>query len=152
MSCVIVLTPVIIASWPAIAGAIVAATASMGWELARDQDQAGKVVGRQSTAVDLANVDVVAAALGRGEKITARRGDITVTFASDPRGRFSVHVDGPLAKAELERIGNELGGAVVQQYMHRRLGEELAAQGFITVEEERTPDRTIRMRVRRYEA
>ena len=147
MSVCIVLTPVVIASWPAIAGAIVAAATAMGYEVATE---AALARGATRTALDLKNVDVLAESLGRGESVTVRKGAVVVTFAVDARGRFSCHVDGPLAKAELERIGRELGGAVIQQYVHRRLHEELEHQGFTVVQEERTEDRSIRVRVRRY--
>ena len=148
MSCSIVLIPVVVASWPAIAGAVAAATAALGYQIVRDGKQSSEVHNR--TELEVANVEAVAENLGRGEEVVARKGNILVTFKVDARGRFTVHVDGPVAKTELERIGRELAGAVVQQYVHRRLSEELAHQGFVAVEEERTPDRTIRMRVRRY--
>lgn len=148
MSCCIVLAPVVIASWPAIAGAIVAAATAMGYEMSKESGRSAQTSTR--AALDLSNIDVLAESLGRGESVTVRKGAVVVTFAVDARRRFSCHVDGPLPKAELERIGKELGGAVIQQYVHRRLGEELAQQGFTVVQEERSEDRSIHVRVRRY--
>lgn len=147
MSVSIVVVPIVIASWPAIAGAVAAAAATMGYQITRDKSPVNTVNRAQ---LEMANVEAIADTLGRGEQVRARKGDVSVIFQVDARGKFAVHVDGPLPKAELERIGKELGGAVVQQYVHRRLSEELAHQGFVTVEEERAPDRTVHMRVRRY--
>lgn len=149
MSCSIVVIPIVVASWPTIAGAVAAATAALGYQIMRDKQKA-VAQGRTRAELEVDNVSAISDSLGRGEEIVARKGDIAVTFKVDPRGRFTVHVDGPGAKSDLERIGKELAGAVVQQYVHRRLSEELAHQGFITVEEERTADRSIHMRVRRH--
>jgi hypothetical protein len=60
-------------------------------------------------------------------------------------------VEGDLSKDKLKAIGEDLSGRVIQQYVYRRMAEELKQNGFMTLSEEKGPDETIRLHVRRYE-
>ncbi len=53
-------------------------------------------------------------------------------------------------KAQLKAIGAELSQRIVQNYVYRRMTEELAAQGFVTVEEQQGADASIKIRVKRF--
>ena len=60
-------------------------------------------------------------------------------------------MDGNLSKDELRKIGEDLAGRVVQQYVYRKLTEELHNNGFITLDEAKGPDESIRLHVRRHQ-
>jgi hypothetical protein len=75
---------------------------------------------------------------------------VQVIFSKDARGHLKTCVEGPLGKAALKAIGEELSQRVVQQYVYRRLQDELAAQGFVTVAEEEAADSAIKLRVKRF--
>jgi len=156
MSAVIVLTPVIITAWPMIASAVVSAAAAAGFALQKEeqrqkQDQGEKKDPKESLELDVDNVDIIQESMSRDEEITVVRDGVTVTFSLDARGHFKTCVDGNVSKEELERIGQDLAGRVVQQYVYGRISSEMEAQGFATVEEDRGPDDSIRLRVRRFE-
>ncbi|MCX7048651.1 MAG: hypothetical protein NTX50_24585, partial [Candidatus Sumerlaeota bacterium] len=96
------------------------------------------------------NVDVVTDSLRLDDQIAVEREGARVIFSRDGRGRLKVFVEGDMPRSELERIGQDLAGLVVQQYIHRRLSEEFERRGFVMLEEEREPDQTIRLHVRLY--
>jgi len=60
-------------------------------------------------------------------------------------------VEGDLDKDQLRSVGEELSGLVIQQYVYRKLSQELAQSGFSTLAEEKAPDGSIRLHVRRYQ-
>ena len=74
-----------------------------------------------------------------------------MTFARDARGAFKTCVEGDLAEDELKKIGEDLSGRVIQQYVYRRLSQALGQNGFSTVSEEKAADGAIHLRVRRYQ-
>jgi len=148
MGATIVLIPVVITAWPMIAASVTAAAVSAGFHVM-------KVVKKQKKveAIDLTmdNMDVVAESLARDDKITVARDAVEVTFSRDAHGHFKTSVEGNMAKDELKKIGEDLAGRVIQSYIHKRLSQELQNQGFVTLEEEKGPEDTIRLTVRRYE-
>src|SRR5271170_2098075 len=99
MSCVCILTPVVIAAWPAFSAAAVAAANSLGYVLVDEkvrQRQAAKTEneGRQ-VSLEITNSELVTGQLGRDQQICVTRNGVTVTFSRDDRGRASVCVTGP---------------------------------------------------------
>ncbi len=150
MSCVIVLTPVVIASWPTIAASVAVVAAAMGYTQIKEPAKLKQLVGGTCVDLEVDHVDAVADAMGRDESIVIERQGVRVTFSKDARGQFKTAVHGHLPKAELSAIGQEISQRVVQQYVYRRLADELTAQGFITVNEEQALDQTIRIHVKRF--
>ena len=68
------------------------------------------------------------------------------------RGRASLCVEGEgYSKAELQAIGEELSKRVIQTYVYQRLRDEMQSRQFNVVEEERTEDNSIRLKVRRWD-
>jgi hypothetical protein len=96
---------------------------------------------------EVPNSEVLAETLSRGEKIRIVKGDITVEFAVDDRGRCTVCASGDRSKAELRRIGEEVSGRVVQQFAYHKLVTELKNRGYQIAEESVTGDQSIQMRV-----
>jgi len=150
MSCVIVLAPIVIASWPVLAAAVVSAAASAGFRVVRKEEPQLRKAKR---SVDLAmeNADVVADSLSPDQKIVVEKDGIRVTFSRDARGRFKTCSEGDASDDELRKIGEDLSGRVIQQYVYRKLSQELGQSGFSTVSEEKAPDGAIRLHVRRYQ-
>lgn len=152
MSAVVVLAPIVIASWPILASAVVAAAASAGFRVVRNgQPQVKKAAAKNSVDLTMENADVVADSLSPDQKVVVERNGVVVSFSRDARGSFRTCVEGDLSKEELQKIGEELSGRVIQQYVYRRLSQELGQNGFSTVSEEKAPDGAIRLHVRRYE-
>lgn len=151
MSCVVVLAPIVVASWPVLASAVVAAAASAGFRVVKKDQSAVKKAAANSVFLQMENADVVADSLSPDQKIVIERGGMTVTFSRDARGRFSTCAEGDASKDELRKIGEDLSGRVIQQYVYRRLSQELGQNGFSTVSEEKAPDGAIKLHVRRYQ-
>jgi hypothetical protein len=157
MSCVCILTPVVIAAWPAFSAAVVAASASLGYQvaagaadMAKNQKAADK--GSRNVQLEIENSEVVTNQLGRDQRIMVTKGGVTITFSRDARGKASLCVTGEgHSKEELQAMGQELSQAVVQQYVYQKLMSEMQARGFNVIEEEANADRSIRLKVRHWE-
>jgi hypothetical protein len=151
MSAVVVLAPIVVASWPILASAVVAAAASAGFRVVRKDQPQLKKAAKNSVDLAMENADVVADSLSPDQKVVVERDGVVVSFSRDARGSFRTCVEGDLSKEELRKIGEDLSGRVIQQYVYRRLSQELGQNGFSTVAEEKAPDGAIRLHVRRYE-
>jgi hypothetical protein len=157
MSAVCILTPVVIAAWPAFSAAVVAAAASFGYQVASEVNaQVSSATAQNksnSVRLEIERSEVVTSQLGRDQHITVTRNGVTVTFSRDARGKASLCVTGTAGqgKEELRALGEELSQCVVQQYVYQRLMDEMRARGFNVVEEEMNEDRSIRLKVRHWE-
>lgn len=157
MSAVCILAPVVIAAWPAFSAAVVAAATSLGYQIANEaanEKRAATVARKESSKVELEieRSEVVTSQLGRDQRITVTREGVTVTFSRDARGKASLCVTGEgYSQEELRALGEELSRCVVQQYVYKKLMDEMHARGFNVVEEEVNEDRSIRLKVRHWE-
>ena len=157
MSCVCILTPVVIAAWPAFSAAITAAAVSLGYQVAAEAANAKRAMPPaqakpRSVQLEIDNSEVVTSQLGRDQRMTVSKEGVSITFSRDARGRASLCVSGEgHTKEELEALGRELSQAVVQQYVYQKLMDEMRARGFNVVEEETREDRSIRLTVRHWE-
>ena len=155
MGAVNILAPVVIAAWPAFSAAVVAAAASLGYQVASEaKNQAAAAAQKQAKPVrlEIERSEVVTDKLGRDQHMTVTRSGITVTFSRDARGRASLQVTGTgQGQEELRALGEELSQRVVQQYVYQKLMDEMRKRGFNVVEEEQSEDRSIRLKVRRWE-
>ena len=156
MSAVCILTPVVIMAWPAFSAAVVAAAASLGYQVAAEvnSQRPGETVKKASGAVQLEieRSEVVTNQLARDQRIAVSREGVTVTFSRDVRGKASLCVSGNGQSDEtLRALGEELSQAVVQQYVYQKLMGEMRTRGFNVVEEEVNEDRSIRLKVRHWE-
>ena len=156
MSCVCILTPVVIAGWPAFSAAVVSAANSLGYVLVDESIQQfnrakAKDAGRK-VSLEITNSELVTGQLGRDQQISVTRNGVTVTFARDERGKASVCVTGPgFTEEELYALGQELSQRVVQKYVHQRLLEEIRARQYVVVEEEVDENQAIRLKVRHWD-
>jgi hypothetical protein len=157
MSAVSILTPVVVAAWPIFTAAVAAAATSLGYTVvAESMDKLGQATNEKNVAkqveLQIANTELVTGQLGRDQRITVSRNDVTVTFSRDARGRAQVCVNGAGQPEEaLRALGQELSQSVVQHYVYRKLIDECRARQFIIVEEEVEADKSIRLKVRQWE-
>lgn len=156
MSCVCILTPVVVAAWPAFSAAVTSAAASLGYQMVADQKQRcetdAALPATRTVTLEIPRSEVVTDQLGRDQRIKVARDGVTVTFSRDPRGRASVCVSGPgRAEEELRQLGEEISQRVVQRYVYQRLVEEMQARHFTIVEEEVDEHHAIRLKVRHWE-
>lgn len=153
MSAVCILTPVVIAAWPAFSAAVVAAATSLGYQLVADDQAEGEVSAERRIELEIPQSEIVTGTIGRDQRIRVVREGVTVTFSRDARGRASICVTGEgLADEELRALGEEMSQRVVQQYVYQRLMDEMRQRGFNVVEERIEEERAIRLHVRHWEA
>jgi len=155
MSTVLVLTPVVIASWPAITAAVAGAAAALGFatkqavqELVK-QDQ--QVEAKQEVEVELHQSEVVAGQIKVGQEIVLSKGNVEIRVRRDERGRCVVCAAGKgLSKAELRQIAEQFAQRVTQCFVYDKVMRELKAKNFNVVNEEVTANQDIRIHVRRF--
>jgi hypothetical protein len=151
MSCVIVVTPLIIGSWPAITAAVTAALGTMGYALAKDTGPNRRVRGdtKARAEIEVENSEILEGAAGTDEEMVVEKDGIRAVFSRDARGALKVCMEGEgYSKTDLRKIGEELIGRVTQQYVYHKLMTELHERKMNVVDEEVAEDRTIRIRVR----
>ena len=157
MSCVCILTPVVIAAWPAFSAAVAAAATALGYTLVEEgiqQHQSSRLgeTGERTVNLEIGQSEIVTNQLGRDQQIRVTRDGVTVTFSRDARGKASICVTGPgHSDEELRAMGEELSRRVVQKYVHQRLMEEIRTRQFVVVEEEVDETNTIRLKVRHWD-
>lgn len=150
MSAVCVLTPLVISSWPAIAAAVSGAAAALGYSLARSNKEASEDQSFSRTVeTEIANSEIVAEAMTRGETMTIVKDDVTIEFRRDERGRCAVCVTGAKhSDRALRKIGEEVAGRVIQQFTYHKLLSELKNRKYHVAGEEVLQDDSVRVRVR----
>ncbi len=150
MSVVFVVSPMVVAGWPLLCGAVAAAAASLGYKaLAAEQTEVLDTT--RQIEISMENSQVVAESMARGSQFSICKDDVTATFSRSGDGRCVVHVSGDnRTDAELKQIGQELVGRVTQQYAYNKVVTELKGQGFTVTGEEVTNDKAIRIHVSKY--
>src|SRR4051794_22278766 len=96
MSCVCILTPVVIAAWPSFSAAVVAAATSLGYVAVAEQSQhqSRTAAALNRINLEIENSEIVTTQIGRDQKISVVRDGVKVTFARDARGSASLCVEG----------------------------------------------------------
>lgn len=150
MSAVIVVTPLVIGSWPVITAAVTAAVSSMGFSLLSATDNAGRrTEARSREEIEIEDSDILAEAGGVEQELVVERSGVRAVFSRDARGALRLCLEGQgLSKSQLRALGEELIGRVTQQFVYHKLKTELKERNLNIVEEEMSADRTIRIRVR----
>jgi hypothetical protein len=156
MSCVCILTPVVIAAWPAFSAAVVAAANSLGYALVEEGIKQRRSVAEKNAShqvsLEISNSELVTDQLGRDQQICVSRQGVTVAFSRDARGRASVCVSGQgYTEDELRALGQELSQRVVQKYVYQRLIDEMHTRQFTVVEEQVDENQAIRLRLRHWD-
>lgn len=155
MSCVCILTPIVIAAWPTFSAAVMAAATSLGYQVVSEvkRDRAA-AASKPSSRINLEipQSELVTDSLARDQRMVVTRAGVTVTFSRDERGKAAICVSGEgYADEKLRALGEELSGRVVQQYVYQKLMDEMRTRGFVVVEEETTEGQAIRLKVRHWD-
>lgn len=97
--------------------------------------------------------DAVEEEVKRDQVLRFEKDGIIVTFKRDLRGKFSIRVTGPDSKTkrELEYLGREFMGAVVQQFAYNKMALEMERRGANIVGEEITEEGDIVLKLRRWD-
>lgn len=151
MSTVLVVTPLVVASWPLMSAAITAAVGTMGFAAAHNAGpRVRQIIDPKTRAeIELEDSEILAGTAGSGEQMIVERDGIRATFSRDARGALKLCVEGNgQSKAELKRIGEALVGRVTQQYAYHRLVSELKERRMTIVNERIGEDQAIHIRVR----
>lgn len=154
MSTVLILTPVIIASWPAITAAVAGAAAALGLAVTHSVkesvEQANAEV-EQSVEVELAQSQVLAQSIATGKEIVVTKDNVELRVSRDQRGRCVVCAKGlGYSKAELKQMAEEFTQKLTQCFTYNRVVSELKNKNFQIVNEEVTEDESVRINVRRW--
>lgn len=157
MSCVCILTPLILAAWPEFREAVEEAANSLGYtildEISRRTQKKREVQGGgRSVTLEIEQSEIITNQLERDQRIRVTRAGATVTFSRDAHGKASVCVSGQgYTDEQLREIGEELSHRVVQKYVYQRLMDEVKARQFLVVEEDVDETHAIRLKVRHWD-
>lgn len=155
MGAICILTPIVIAAWPAFSAAVVAAASSLGYQLVtyREPDLERATVDRPlKVRMTIEESEVVTDRLARDQQISVTRDGVTIAFARDARGKASVCVTGTgHTEEELRALGEEMGQCVVQQYVYQRIKDEIRSRRFVVVEDRVDETRAIHLKVRHWD-
>ncbi len=156
MSTVIILTPIIISSWPVIAAAAGAAAASLGLIAQSTVSEAAKnsalLEVENSVEVDVSESTTVAQNMKENQKLefTTQEG-LKITIGRDARGKCTVCASGKgFSKAELKQKSEEFVEKFTQCYVYNKVVTELKAKKFQIVDQKVEDDQSIRVNVRRW--
>lgn len=151
MSTVIILTPIIVASWPTITAAVAAAAVGLGLTVKEEIQNEVEVEVENQVEVEMENSEVVAKSMAVGKELVLTKGEITIRVRRDERGQCHVCAEGKgHTKAELKQIAEEFVQKLTQCYAYHLTVSELKNKEFQMVNEEVTEDGSIRLHVRRW--
>lgn len=160
MGTILILTPIIIANWPAITAAVAGAAVAMGFVVKDAAKEAVEVAAKaeaqaqqRSVEVGLDESQVLAQSVATGEEIVLKKGTIELRVRRDERGRCAVCAKGiGHTDAELRAIAQQFSERMTQCFVYNKVMTEMKAKGFQVVNEEVMDDESVRIHVRRWEA
>ena len=152
MSTILVVTPIIIASWPAITAAVSAAISVAGFTVVQ---QAASLTANQTARsreiIDIEESEILDASVGTDEVLVVEKDGVRATFRRDARGGLQICMEGDhVSKAKLRSMGEELLGKVTQQYAYHRIVTELKNRNMTIVDEHMTETESVKIRIRNW--
>jgi hypothetical protein len=153
MSAVVLIAPMIVAGWPAICAAVGSAATALGYALSRRGSLETTETARECRVeLEVKDSQVVGESLRPEERLVFERGGVTLIFEKDPRGHCRLVASGmKRTRSELLQTGREFLSRFTQQFVHDKIRRELASRGYTVVNEEVRPDRSIHIKLRRWE-
>lgn len=150
MSSIIVVAPLLIASWPVLSAAIAGVVGSLGFSVVKGREERVplSITGPERVEVEVADSEVLAGAVGGPEEMVVVREGVTIRFGRDARGSLRLCLEGSLPKRQLRQIGEELMGRVTQQFVYNKVMTELRERGLPVLDEQVLPDQSVKIRVR----
>jgi ABC-type transporter MlaC component len=154
MSTILILTPVIVSSWPAISAAAAGAAAALGFT-ARHAVQEMRRQQKEETVekveLELAGSEVLAQSLATDQQIVLTKGAVQMVVERDARGQCRVCASGPgLSNQQLQETAEQFTQKLTQCFIYDKVVRELKNKSFQVVNEEVLPDQSIRIHVRRW--
>ena len=156
MSTVVILTPIIIGSWPTITAAVAGAATALGLALKETVKEEVKQANEQANVeqqveIALSESEVLAQSMATNKEIVLTKGNIELRVRRDERGRCTVCAKGKgHSKAELKQMAEQFTQKMTQCFVYNRVATELKNKGFQTINEEIMDDEAIRINVRRW--
>lgn len=153
MSTIIILAPVIISSWPAIAATVGVAAASLGL-VANEVANEGKnkVEQEQSIELDISGNTTISETLSEDQKLEFVSNEgIKITVKCDERGRCSVCATGKgFSDSKLKERAEQFVEKLTQCYVYNKVVNELKNKKFQIVDQKVGDDESIKINVRRW--
>lgn len=157
MSTVLILAPVIISNWPAIAVAAAGAASALGFTVRQtpqetvQQSRQTETETEQNVELELANSEVLTQGLATDQKMILTKGSMRIVVERDARGRCKVCASGRgHNKAELKQAAEEFTQKLTQCFIYDKVMRQLKSKSFQVVNEELMQDDSIRIHVRRW--
>lgn len=157
MSVITIITPIITASWPILAPAIISAASTLGFSLVkadleeRKREKTKKNIEKNISIIELENSKVINESIPIEGSFKLNKEGITVTFSKNLQGKLNVRVEGQgIPQEKLKEIGSKLVSQIVQRYVYNKVINELKRQNYSIIEQEIKPDNTIRILVRKW--
>jgi hypothetical protein len=154
MSAVLVLTPIIIASWPAITAAVAGAASAMGMivnEKVKEAVKENQQTSEKTVEIELSESEIIAASITAEKEIVVSKGDIEIRIKRDQDGRCVVCAKGKgHSESELKQTAEQFSQKLTQCYIYDKVMRELKSKDFQVINEEVTNDQSIRIHVRRW--
>ncbi|MEN6332660.1 MAG: DUF1257 domain-containing protein [Phycisphaerales bacterium] len=155
MSTVLILAPVIISNWPAIAVAAAGAASALGFTIRQTAQEAAKqgqqTQTEQNVEMELADSEVLAQGLAGNQKIVLTKDAVQIVVERDARGRCKVCASGKgQSKAQLKQAAEEFTQKLTQCFIYDKVMRQLKGKNFQVVNEELMQDDSIRIHVRRW--
>ncbi len=155
MSTVLILAPVIISNWPAIAVAAAGAASALGFTMKQTAEETVKrdeqAATQENVELELAESQVLAQGLATDQKIVLTKGSMQITVQRDARGRCKVCASGTgQNKAQLKQAAEEFTQKLTQCFIYDKVMKQLKGKNFQVVNEQVAQDESIRIHVRRW--
>lgn len=154
MSAVLILTPVIIGSWPAITVAVAGAASAMGLlikDSVKETVSQTQINTEENVEIELSQSQVLAQSMATDQEIVLTKGTVELRVKRDQRGRCSICAKGSgHSKAELKNIAEEFTQKLTRCFVYDKVVRELKNKDFQIVNEEVAEDESIRIHVRRW--
>jgi len=154
MSAILVLTPIVIGSWPVITAAVAGAAAAMGLvvsETVKETVKESQSNVEQNVEFELSDSKVLVESMTTDQEIVLTKGTIELRVKRDERGRCIVCAKGlGHSEAELKQVAQEFTQKLTQCFVYDKVVRELKNKEFQVVNEEVMEDESIHIHVRRW--
>lgn len=157
-----VLTPIVGASFPALAPLILAAGGALGYKVMVDMKEGGQLntklrqklqeTNTVNLRVDELIFDSMKEEVKRADSLYLEKGEIVLALIKDERDKLRIEVSGPddYSKRQLEEEGRAFAEELAQMFAMNRVVEEVERMNAEVVEEEELENGEIQMKIRRW--
>lgn len=155
MSTIIILTPLVIGSWPAISAAVAAAAVGLGLnaqqKVKETLENSEEASCENAVEVELDNSEVLASQVASGKEMVFTKDGMTLRVCRNESGQCKICAEGKgYSKIELKKAAEEFLQKITQCFVYNRTITELKSKKFQMINEEVMEDGSIRVHVRRW--